>query len=308
MLFDWSSWFSLGFFLSISFRRTVSGSVSGSGSSYTGSSSRSRSSSNSLSRSRSGSRKSRYSPILCCSRLFWRLRLLTHIWCGKKSCEFYFLMLYLRLLCVAVVSCADITVRWSLLRSLSVSSVSSVSSASSSSSMRSADSDDMYADLASPVSSASSHSPTPNQPRKERRPPRDRSPPGRDKTRGGYSTNSPQSYRNFRLRSCFCSPQKDRQRKTTFLGTIAGKRTSLELRPEGVVARPDLDLVIGEAPLCILYLWLVAPLETMEVQVPTKTSNWPCLTRLLLKSMEFCCEIYQKITFPADTEACSCSS
>ncbi|KAG7263695.1 hypothetical protein CRUP_007763 [Coryphaenoides rupestris] len=48
-------------------------------------------------------------------------------------------------------------------RSLSVSSVSSVSSASSgtSSSVRSADSEDMYADLASPVSSASSRSPTP---------------------------------------------------------------------------------------------------------------------------------------------------
>uniref|UniRef100_A0A3Q2VPA9 Zinc finger CCCH-type containing 18 n=1 Tax=Haplochromis burtoni TaxID=8153 RepID=A0A3Q2VPA9_HAPBU len=66
--------------------------------------------------------------------------------------------------------------------SLSVSSVSSVSSASSSSSsVRSADSDDMYADLASPVSSASSRSPTPNHPRKERGPPRDRSPHGRDK-------------------------------------------------------------------------------------------------------------------------------
>uniref|UniRef100_A0AAQ4QXL8 C3H1-type domain-containing protein n=1 Tax=Gasterosteus aculeatus aculeatus TaxID=481459 RepID=A0AAQ4QXL8_GASAC len=62
-------------------------------------------------------------------------------------------------------------------RSLSVSSVSSVSSASSSgSSVRSADSDDMYADLASPVSSASSRSPTPNQPRKERGPARDRPP------------------------------------------------------------------------------------------------------------------------------------
>uniref|UniRef100_A0A8D2LED5 Zinc finger CCCH-type containing 18 n=1 Tax=Varanus komodoensis TaxID=61221 RepID=A0A8D2LED5_VARKO len=49
-------------------------------------------------------------------------------------------------------------------RSLSVSSVSSVSSASSSSSsMHSADSEDMYADLASPVSSASSRSPTPAQ-------------------------------------------------------------------------------------------------------------------------------------------------
>ncbi|XP_066541236.1 zinc finger CCCH domain-containing protein 18 isoform X2 [Hoplias malabaricus] len=60
-------------------------------------------------------------------------------------------------------------------RSLSVSSVSSVSSASSSSSSaRSADTDDMYADLASPVSSASSHSPTPGHPRKERGPPRER--------------------------------------------------------------------------------------------------------------------------------------
>lgn len=47
--------------VSVSSRRTVSGSVSGS--SYSGSSSRSRSSSNSLSRSRSGSRKSRYSPL-----------------------------------------------------------------------------------------------------------------------------------------------------------------------------------------------------------------------------------------------------
>ncbi|KAF3689276.1 Zinc finger CCCH domain-containing protein 18 [Channa argus] len=69
-------------------------------------------------------------------------------------------------------------------RSLSVSSVSSVSSASSSSSsVRSADSDDMYADLASPVSSASSHSLTPNHPRKERGAPRDRPPHGRDKNR-----------------------------------------------------------------------------------------------------------------------------
>lgn len=54
-----------------------------------------------------------------------------------------------------------------LSRSLSVSSVSSVSSASSSSSsVRSADSEDMYADLASPVSSASSRSPTPAQQKK----------------------------------------------------------------------------------------------------------------------------------------------
>lgn len=62
-------------------------------------------------------------------------------------------------------------------RSLSVSSVSSVSSASSSSSsVRSADSDDMYADLASPVSSASSRSPTPGHARKDKGPPRDRGP------------------------------------------------------------------------------------------------------------------------------------
>lgn len=62
-------------------------------------------------------------------------------------------------------------------RSLSVSSVSSVSSASSSSSsVRSADSEDMYADLASPVSSASSRSPTPGHARKEKGPPRDRVP------------------------------------------------------------------------------------------------------------------------------------
>uniref|UniRef100_A0A452TRT1 Zinc finger CCCH-type containing 18 n=1 Tax=Ursus maritimus TaxID=29073 RepID=A0A452TRT1_URSMA len=54
-------------------------------------------------------------------------------------------------------------------RSLSVSSVSSVSSAtSSSSSVHSVDSDDMYADLASPVSSASSRSPTPAQTKKEK--------------------------------------------------------------------------------------------------------------------------------------------
>lgn len=54
-------------------------------------------------------------------------------------------------------------------RSLSVSSVSSVSSASSSSSsVRSADSEDMYADLASPVSSASSRSLTPAQQKKGR--------------------------------------------------------------------------------------------------------------------------------------------
>ncbi|XP_027241515.1 zinc finger CCCH domain-containing protein 18 isoform X4 [Cricetulus griseus] len=54
-------------------------------------------------------------------------------------------------------------------RSLSVSSVSSVSSAtSSSSSVHSVDSEDMYADLASPVSSASSRSPTPAQTKKER--------------------------------------------------------------------------------------------------------------------------------------------
>ncbi|XP_061333787.1 zinc finger CCCH domain-containing protein 18-like isoform X1 [Pezoporus flaviventris] len=54
-------------------------------------------------------------------------------------------------------------------RSLSMSSVSSVSSASSSSSsVSSADSEDMYADLASPVSSASSQSPTPAQQKKGR--------------------------------------------------------------------------------------------------------------------------------------------
>lgn len=54
-------------------------------------------------------------------------------------------------------------------RSLSVSSVSSVSSAtSSSSSVHTVDSDDMYADLASPVSSASSRSPTPAQTKKEK--------------------------------------------------------------------------------------------------------------------------------------------
>ncbi|XP_033929260.1 zinc finger CCCH domain-containing protein 18-like isoform X5 [Melopsittacus undulatus] len=54
-------------------------------------------------------------------------------------------------------------------RSLSMSSVSSVSSASSSSSsVSSADSEDMYADLASPVSSASSRSPTPAQQKKGR--------------------------------------------------------------------------------------------------------------------------------------------
>ncbi|XP_039082201.1 zinc finger CCCH domain-containing protein 18 isoform X1 [Hyaena hyaena] len=54
-------------------------------------------------------------------------------------------------------------------RSLSVSSVSSVSSAtSSSSSVHSVGSDDMYADLASPVSSASSRSPTPAQTKKEK--------------------------------------------------------------------------------------------------------------------------------------------
>ncbi|KAM9510085.1 zinc finger CCCH domain-containing protein 18-like isoform 2-T2 [Guaruba guarouba] len=54
-------------------------------------------------------------------------------------------------------------------RSLSVSSVSSVSSASSSSSsVSSADSEDMYADLASPVSSASSRSPTLAQQKKGR--------------------------------------------------------------------------------------------------------------------------------------------
>ncbi|XP_061677722.1 zinc finger CCCH domain-containing protein 18 isoform X2 [Syngnathoides biaculeatus] len=70
-------------------------------------------------------------------------------------------------------------------KSLSVSSVSSVSSgSSSSSSMRSADSDDMYADLASPVSSASTRSPTPGHPRKERAvPPRDRPPQNKDKNR-----------------------------------------------------------------------------------------------------------------------------
>ncbi|XP_057691907.1 zinc finger CCCH domain-containing protein 18 [Corythoichthys intestinalis] len=70
-------------------------------------------------------------------------------------------------------------------RSLSVSSVSSVSSGSSgSSSVRSADSDDMYADLASPVSSASTRSPTPGHPRKERAAPtRERPPQSREKNR-----------------------------------------------------------------------------------------------------------------------------
>lgn len=69
-------------------------------------------------------------------------------------------------------------------RSLSVSSVSSVSSASSSSSsVRSADSDDMYADLASPVSSASSRSPSPGRTRKDRGAARDRPPHNRDKAK-----------------------------------------------------------------------------------------------------------------------------
>ncbi|KAG9463609.1 hypothetical protein GDO78_021418 [Eleutherodactylus coqui] len=64
---------------------------------------------------------------------------------------------------------ADLVLTASSRRSLSVSSVSSVSSgSSSSSSVRSADSDDMYADLASPISSASSQSPIPSQPKKEK--------------------------------------------------------------------------------------------------------------------------------------------
>lgn len=86
-------------------------------------------------------------------------------------------------------------------RSLSVSSVSSASSASSSSSsVRSADSDDMYADLASPVSSASSRSPTPNHPRKERGPPRDRPPPGKDKTRAERPSKKEEAFRDDRRR------------------------------------------------------------------------------------------------------------
>uniref|UniRef100_A0A9J8D5H4 Zinc finger CCCH-type containing 18 n=1 Tax=Cyprinus carpio carpio TaxID=630221 RepID=A0A9J8D5H4_CYPCA len=80
-------------------------------------------------------------------------------------------------------------------RSLSVSSVSSVSSASSSSSsVRSADSDDMYADLASPVSSASSQSPTPGHARKERGPPRDKGP---NKDRGTQQTDRGNRKRYF---------------------------------------------------------------------------------------------------------------
>ncbi|XP_034734205.1 zinc finger CCCH domain-containing protein 18 isoform X2 [Etheostoma cragini] len=84
-------------------------------------------------------------------------------------------------------------------RSLSVSSVSSVSSASSSSSsVRSADSDDMYADLASPVSSASSRSPTPNHPRKERGAVRDRPPHARDKNRAERPSKKDEPFREDR--------------------------------------------------------------------------------------------------------------
>uniref|UniRef100_A0A8C6PPT2 Zinc finger CCCH-type containing 18 n=1 Tax=Nothobranchius furzeri TaxID=105023 RepID=A0A8C6PPT2_NOTFU len=86
--------------------------------------------------------------------------------------------------CVCVCVLSHVSVNLFPLRSLSVSSVSSVSSASSSSSsVRSADSDDMYADLASPVSSASSRSPMPNHPRRERVSARNRSPLARDKIR-----------------------------------------------------------------------------------------------------------------------------
>lgn len=107
-------------------------------------------------------------------------------WKILQKIQVWQLLFKLCILCLGMVFCVFTGQPVnSCCRSLSVSSVSSVSSASSSSSsVRSADSDDMYADLASPVSSASSRSPTPNHPRKERGPPRDRSPHGRDKNRG----------------------------------------------------------------------------------------------------------------------------
>ncbi|XP_015418414.1 PREDICTED: zinc finger CCCH domain-containing protein 18 [Myotis davidii] len=79
-------------------------------------------------------------------------------------------------------------------RSLSVSSVSSVSSAtSSSSSVHSVDSDDMYADLASPVSSASSRSPTPAQTKKEKGKSKKEDGVKEDKRKRDSSTQPPKS-------------------------------------------------------------------------------------------------------------------
>uniref|UniRef100_A0A2K6P3L9 Zinc finger CCCH-type containing 18 n=1 Tax=Rhinopithecus roxellana TaxID=61622 RepID=A0A2K6P3L9_RHIRO len=77
-------------------------------------------------------------------------------------------------------------------RSLSVSSVSSVSSAtSSSSSAHSVDSEDMYADLASPVSSASSRSPAPAQTRKEKGKPKKEDGAKEEKRKRDSSTQPP---------------------------------------------------------------------------------------------------------------------
>ncbi|KAJ8785937.1 hypothetical protein J1605_006897 [Eschrichtius robustus] len=120
-------------------RRTVSG--SGSGSSYSGSSSR----------SRSLSRLPGPSPVSICLCPPGRVQGAPGEAASANS----------------TVTCEHEGLATAT--SLSVSSVSSVSSAtSSSSSAHSVDSDDMYADLASPVSSASSRSPTPAQAKKEK--------------------------------------------------------------------------------------------------------------------------------------------
>lgn len=77
-----------------------------------------------------------------------------------------------------------------------MSSVSSVSSAtSSSSSAHSVDSDDMYADLASPVSSASSRSPTPAQTKKEKGKPKKEDGAKAEKRKRDPSTQPPRASR-----------------------------------------------------------------------------------------------------------------
>lgn len=77
------------------------------------------------------------------------------------------------------------------------------------------------------------------------------------------------------------SSQRDLQRRMNPLGRSAERSTRLVLHLE-LTPHQDQDLVAGVATLYTLHPALWAPLETMEVQVPTKTSNSHCSTRLML--------------------------
>lgn len=85
------------------------------------------------------------------------------------------------------------------------------------------------------------------------------------------------------------SSQRDHQRKMNLSGTTAGRSTHLASHLEEETPCPDRDLVAGVA---ILYIPHPAPWalpEATEVQVPTKTSNSPFSTRLLLFLFPFFC-------------------